>query len=81
MLRFLRVPSEIRSECEALSHFPELLEHEPDVIRSPSLNSTYSHTHSNANTPKGSGLMTHSSVWREAKARTDGGLIAVVGCL
>lgn len=62
MLSFLSFPSEIRSKCEVLSHFPGQPEHGPDVTWSPSLNSTYSHTHSNANRPKGSGLMTHSSV-------------------
>lgn len=64
-----------------LSHFPGQLEHRPDVIWSPSLNPTYSHTHSSANTPKGSGLITHWSVWRKTKARTAGGLMAVGGHL
>lgn len=72
-------PNEIRSKHEALSHFPGQLEHGPDVTQSPSLNPTYSHIDSNANTPKGSGLITHSSVWKEAKVRTASGLIVVGG--
>lgn len=79
MLSYLSFPNEIRSKHEALSHFPGQLEHGPDVTQSPSLNLTYSHINSNANTPKGSGLITHRRVWKEANVRTVRGLIAVGG--